>query len=224
MSKYGFYISGKSERVKRFIRQADGAVCRSVRTVISEYDIESDLKKLLEQKGIGFKALGYTALGKDNTERNLEFSNRMLRELTEQGIDYCFSFGSHILAGELLTKYRYRIINFHPSLLPMYPGLKAIDQAAGDSRTPFLIGNTAHFIDEGVDTGPVIMQSVIPLQIFEDSKDYDRILDLQIDMLNRLIEIIDNGCLSAADGKVRIKNADYGKSMTFPFWKQEPLR
>lgn len=48
----------------------------------------------------------------------------------------------------------------------MFPGIKAIDQAS-DYGNVLLVGNTAHFIDSGVDTGPIIMQSVIPIMNFK---------------------------------------------------------
>lgn len=220
MAKFGFYISGKSGRLKKFIEQADRTICESIEIVISEYNIESGLRELLEKKDITYKVFDYKMLGSTNSERNSELSDILLRELSENKIDYCFSFGSHILSGKLLVEYCNRIINFHPSLLPLYPGMKAVDKAVNDSRSLLLIGNTAHFIDEGVDSGPIIMQSVIPMQAFDDTKDYNVILDLQIDMLNQIVEIIDKDCLLIQDGKVRIKNADYSRSAIFPLWEQ----
>ncbi len=57
--------------------------------------------------------------------------------------------------------FRNRIVNVHPSLLPQFPGLRAIEQAldAGAPET----GVTVHLVDEGVDTGPVLLQQTIPL-------------------------------------------------------------
>ena len=220
MAKLGFYISGKSGRLKKFIEQADRTICESIKIVISEYNIESGLREVLEKKDIAYKVFDYKMLGSTNSERNSELSAILLRELSENKIDYCFSFGSHILSGKLLVEYCNRIINFHPSLLPMYPGMNAVDKAVNDSRSLLLVGNTAHFIDEGVDSGPIIMQSVIPMQAFGDTEDYSVILDLQIDMLNQIIEIINKDCISIQDGRVRIKNADYSRSAIFPLWKQ----
>lgn len=97
-------------------------------------------------------------------KKNLELSNNLLQVLREYEIDYCFSFGAHILKGKLLEEYENRIINFHPSLLPAYPGIKSIDRAIADKVN--LLGNTVHFIDAGMDTGPIIMQSVIPSVAF----------------------------------------------------------
>lgn len=64
-----------------------------------------------------------------------------------------------ILSEEFIAAFYGRIINVHPSLLPKYPGLRAIEQAieAGDSQT----GVTVHYVDEGVDTGDVIAQEMV---------------------------------------------------------------
>jgi phosphoribosylglycinamide formyltransferase 1 len=64
-----------------------------------------------------------------------------------------------ILSKDFIGDFFGRIINVHPSLLPKYPGLNAIEQAleAGDNQT----GVTIHYVDEGVDTGPVIAQEML---------------------------------------------------------------
>jgi phosphoribosylglycinamide formyltransferase-1 len=64
-----------------------------------------------------------------------------------------------ILSEDFIAAFFGRIINVHPSLLPKYPGLRAIEQAieAGDNQT----GVTVHYVDEGVDTGEVIAQEMI---------------------------------------------------------------
>lgn len=213
---YGFYISGGSDRLKKFLLQK-GVLYSNIKVIISEYEIEKELKKILDEKNIKVVLYEYGNLGTTNKERNLKFSNCLLVELRKYKIDFCFSFGSHILSGELLHEYKYKIVNFHPALLPMYPGRKAIDQAVDDNRA-LLVGNTAHFIDEGVDTGPIIMQSVIPLQSFLNSNNYEVVLDLQIHMLNQLIEIFEKKCLEIIDNKVSIIGADYNSSFTFPVW------
>ncbi len=60
-----------------------------------------------------------------------------------------------------MNEYRNRIINIHPSLLPKFSGLDAIQRAfdSGDTET----GVTIHYIDENVDTGPIICQKYIPI-------------------------------------------------------------
>jgi phosphoribosylglycinamide formyltransferase-1 len=66
-----------------------------------------------------------------------------------------------ILSGDFLQRFPGRVINTHPSLLPQFPGAHAVADAlaAGVTST----GVSVHFIDEGIDTGPVIAQEVVPV-------------------------------------------------------------
>ena len=66
-----------------------------------------------------------------------------------------------LLAEPFIARFRGRIVNIHPALLPAFPGLDAIGQAlaAGVEET----GVTVHFVDEGVDTGPAILQRAVPV-------------------------------------------------------------
>lgn len=116
-----------------------------------------------------------------------------------------------------MKNYKYRIINFHPAILPMFPGLNAIDQAADSEKSVLLIGNTAHFVDEGIDTGKIIMQSVIPLDAFLFNKDYDIVLDIIIEMITKLIAIIENNRLQIINDRPFIEGADYTKYSIFPY-------
>jgi phosphoribosylglycinamide formyltransferase-1 len=71
-----------------------------------------------------------------------------------------------LLSPEFVARFRNRIVNVHPALLPSFPGLDAIGQAleAGVDVT----GVTVHFVDEGVDTGPVILQREVPIPAGRD--------------------------------------------------------
>ena len=66
-----------------------------------------------------------------------------------------------LLSAAFVARFRNRVVNIHPALLPAFPGLNAIGQAfaAGVDTT----GVTVHFVDEGVDTGPVIAQREVPI-------------------------------------------------------------
>jgi len=68
----------------------------------------------------------------------------------------------HLLTAPFLERFPDRIVNVHPSLLPQFPGAHAIDDAlaAGVDAT----GVTVHFVDEGLDSGPVIRQEAVPLE------------------------------------------------------------
>jgi phosphoribosylglycinamide formyltransferase-1 len=115
-----------------------------------------------------------------------EISDRILMNLDKHKIDYMFCFGSKILKSPLIVEYKNRIINFHPSLLPAFPGLKPIDQALAHGVK--VLGNTAHFVDAGIDTGKIIEQTVIHIDEYHE---YEDVLKLQIDMLRDIWQRFD---------------------------------
>ncbi|RPF50029.1 phosphoribosylglycinamide formyltransferase [Aquisalibacillus elongatus] len=87
----------------------------------------------------------------------------ILALLIRHRVDLVVLAGYMRLVGEtLLQPYQNRIINIHPSLLPLFPGLHAIENAidVGASQT----GVTIHYVDEGMDTGPIISQESIPIE------------------------------------------------------------
>lgn len=211
---YAFYVSGKATRFNKIISQNNEEMMKNVKAVISDSSENIYLKEKLEKFDIKFVLFDYNSILVEKERKNIELSNCILEVLKKYEIDYCFSFGDHILKGTLLYEYQNRIINFHPSLLPAYPGLKAIDQAIAGGAN--LLGNTAHFIDAGMDTGPVIMQSVISVAAFYQSG-YDIILDIQIEMLFKIYQLLEMKKLQVVNNRVQIIDADYNEYSIFPY-------
>ena len=96
----------------------------------------------------------------------LVFSNRLLEYLRNQQVDYVFSFFTRLFVGELLRCYRDRIVNLHPSLLPAFKGLNGFSDALAYGVR--YVGTTIHFVDERMDEGKIILQSVCPLDTHAD--------------------------------------------------------
>ncbi|MBS4175647.1 phosphoribosylglycinamide formyltransferase [Bacillus sp. FJAT-49736] len=93
-----------------------------------------------------------------------DFEKDIILELQKRGVQYLILAGYMRLIGPtLLHEYENRIINIHPSLLPLFPGKDAIGQAiaAGTSIT----GVTVHYVDEGMDTGPIIAQQALIVMV-----------------------------------------------------------
>jgi len=91
-----------------------------------------------------------------------DFDREMIRMLREAGVDLVVLAGfMRILTPEFLQAFEHKIINIHPALLPAFPGTH-VQQKALDYGVKFS-GCTVHFVDEGVDTGPIIIQSVVPV-------------------------------------------------------------
>ena len=66
-----------------------------------------------------------------------------------------------LLSPSFVARFRWRLINVHPALLPSFPGLDAIGQALAEGVR--VSGVTVHFVDEGVDSGPIILQRAVPV-------------------------------------------------------------
>ncbi len=82
-----------------------------------------------------------------------------LAEISPKGI--VLAGFDRILSSQFIREYRHRIINVHPALLPSFPGLHAVKQAIDYGAR--VTGVTVHFIDEGVDTGPIILQETVEI-------------------------------------------------------------
>jgi phosphoribosylglycinamide formyltransferase-1 len=98
-----------------------------------------------------------------------EYDGEVLKIIEPYGVQLIALAGfMRILSPMFVKAYKNRIVNIHPALLPSFPGINAARQAleGGVKYT----GVTVHFVDEGVDTGPIIMQSVVPVLDDDDEE------------------------------------------------------
>jgi phosphoribosylglycinamide formyltransferase 1 len=77
-----------------------------------------------------------------------------------------------LLSPEFVDRFRHRVINVHPALLPAFPGIDAVQQAIDHGSK--ITGVTVHFVDEGVDSGPIIMQRPVPVAASRDWDETER--------------------------------------------------
>ena len=100
-----------------------------------------------------------------------------------------------LLDPAFLARFPGRVINVHPALLPAFPGLRAIEQALDYGVKVF--GVTVHFVDQGVDTGPVIAQRALELPDVTDPAEVRELLrPLEHDLLCGAVELIARGAVS----------------------------
>jgi len=201
--KIGVYTSGNAGRVGKILQsQLFDTVRPSISWIIHDGNPTTVAETVAQRLGISFSHVSYPC--KTSAEKSAVISDTLLQKGRTDPVEYIFCFGNRILTGDLLTVYRNRIINFHPSILPAFKGVNAIDQAL---NYPALIsGNTAHFVDEGVDTGPIIMHHLFPLPFFEG---YDQLLDAQIAMFYQIYIWLKDGRVLLSGRKVTITAADY---------------
>jgi phosphoribosylglycinamide formyltransferase-1 len=94
----------------------------------------------------------------------------MAEWLVEQGVGLVVLAGyMQLLDAQFLGRFIQRVINVHPALLPAFPGIGSVEQAIAYGVKVF--GVTVHFVDEGVDTGPIILQRAIDLPAATEAKE-----------------------------------------------------
>jgi formyltetrahydrofolate deformylase len=110
-----------------------------------------------------------------------------------------------ILPKEIVSTFRDKIINIHPSLLPHFPGAAPYKQAYESCVR--VHGCTAHFVTEQLDEGPIILQDVFHINVATDTLDdvRNKGLELEADVLSRAVKLFLDEELVVVDGKVIFK-------------------
>jgi phosphoribosylglycinamide formyltransferase-1 len=99
-----------------------------------------------------------------------------------------------LLSAQFLSAFPAGVINVHPALLPAFPGLDAVGQALAYAVKVF--GVTVHFVDEGVDTGPVILQRAIELPDARTPEEvFDRLHPIEHELLPEAVRLIARGAV-----------------------------
>ncbi len=99
-----------------------------------------------------------------------------------------------LLAPEFLHAFNGRVINVHPALLPAFPGLHAVEQALEYGVKVF--GVTVHFVDEGVDTGPVILQRAVELPGAQAAREVrERLQPIEHELLPEAVRLLARGAV-----------------------------
>jgi phosphoribosylglycinamide formyltransferase-1 len=131
-----------------------------------------------------------------------DFPDRSRRDLaiahwlTSQGAELVVLAGyMQLLSEEFLAQFPDRVINVHPALLPAFPGLAAVDQAISYGVKVF--GVTVHFVDRGVDSGPVILQRAIELPSARETAEVLECLHpIEHELLPEAVRLIARGAVS----------------------------
>ena len=105
----------------------------------------------------------YKALEAEGFSSREEYDREVARELEKEKIELVVLAGfMRILGGEFVDKYRGRIMNIHPALLPSFRGTHGIRDAVEYGVK--VTGVTVHFVDKGLDSGPIILQKCVPIE------------------------------------------------------------
>lgn len=124
--------------------------------------------------------------------------------LGEREVDLVVLAGyMELLHGTFLRPFAGRVINVHPSLLPAFPGLRAVRQALDYGVK--VVGVTVHFVDDGVDTGPVILQRALDVTGAEtEDQVLDRLHPVEHELLPQAVRLLAAGRVTVAPGARRV--------------------
>lgn len=136
------------------------------------------------------------------------FDRAVLAQLAEHRVELvCLAGFMRVLTPTFVAAYRNRIMNIHPALLPAFPGLHAQRQALEHGVK--VSGATVHFVDEGVDTGPIILQTAVP--VLEDDTEETlsaRILEQEHKIYPRAIQLFAERRLELRGRRVVIREKE----------------
>ena len=133
-----------------------------------------------------------------------EYEEELLKHIRGHNIDYIVLAGyMRVLSPYFIRQAQIPIVNIHPSLLPSFPGLHAQKQALEYGVR--YSGCTVHFVDEGVDSGPIILQAVVPV-LPDDTEDTlaARILVEEHKIYPRALQLLSEGRVSRMPKRVVI--------------------
>lgn len=197
--KVGVLVSGRGSNLQAIMdRIADGYLPVEIKVVISDMPGAYALERA-EKAGI--KAV---------LVNRKEFSDRSsfeakINEVLGEVDGVVLAGFMRILSADFINKWHHKIINIHPALLPSFPGMHGQRQA--NDYGVKVAGCTVHFVDAGTDTGPIIVQKVVPAY-FEDDEDTlaARILEQEHIAMPEALKLWAEDKLEIVGRKVRIKD------------------
>ena len=206
MLKIAVLVSGGGTNLQAIIDAiADKTITNAeISVVISN---NKDAYALERARNHGIEAL---CISPKDYETRDAFNEAFLEKLDSCQPDLIVLAGFLVVIPEkMIEKYRNRIINIHPSLIPSfcgtgYYGLKVHEGVLG--RGVKVTGATVHFVDEGTDTGPIILQKAVEVHQDDTPEILQRRVMEQAEwiIMPKAIDLIANGKVSVVDGKVRI--------------------
>jgi len=197
----GVLVSGSGTNLQSIIDNSEkGLLDADIKVVISNnpdaYALERSKKHhiptvVIEQK---------------NFKSREDFDRKMIEVLKSYSIELVVMAGfMRVLSSVFLEAFPMKVINIHPAILPSFQGLHG-QQKAFDYGVKFS-GCSVHFADDGVDTGPIIIQAVVP--VYDDDTEESlsqRILKEEHKIFSQAIQFYAEGKLEIVGRKVRVKN------------------
>jgi phosphoribosylglycinamide formyltransferase 1 len=192
MTKIAILLSGRGSNFEAIARSiASGLIPAEIVTVISNREEAAGLARA--------RALGLNAQFVTSKNRTRESFDRELAAALKgcRADCVCLAGFMRVLSPEFVRQFPAKILNIHPSLLPAFPGADAQKQAL-EYGVRFT-GCTVHLVDETVDTGPVVLQAVVPVL------DGDSVESLSARILEQEHKIYPEAVKLLVEGRIRVE-------------------
>ncbi len=143
-------------------------------------------------------------------EKNRDFSDLLLKFLHKSKIDYCLVAFSRLLEGGILSEYKNRMFNIHPSLLPAFKGINAFERAIASGVR--IVGDTYHIVDETMDGGPIVCQAAVAFDGVDEKLTRHRMFENECRLTIQLLHWLNQErVVIGQKNQVSIMNASYSQ-------------
>jgi len=200
----GILISGRGSNMDAILAAVKSGRIKNVKpcVVISNKPDAAGLKIASEKYGVPIKVIPADGL------KGWDYDQKVVAALKEYGVTpesglVCLAGFMRIISAEFVRQYQMKIINIHPALLPSFPGLHAQRQALDHGAK--VTGCTVHFVDEGVDSGPVILQKAVPVMDGDDEEKLSaRILEQEHQLYSEAVRLFGEDRIRVQGRKVSV--------------------
>ena len=191
MKRIGILLSGRGSNFEAIARQIDdGKLSAEIAVVVSNVESAPGLQRARD-RGLNVFSANSKGLSRE------AFDRQVIHVLEEKRADLvCLAGFMRLLSPSFIQTFRNRILNIHPSLLPAFPGLDAQRQALEYGVK--VSGCSVHFVDEGLDSGPIVLQAVVPVL------DGDTEESLSARILEQEHQIYPRAIQQVLEGQIRI--------------------
>jgi phosphoribosylglycinamide formyltransferase-1 len=202
----GILISGRGSNMEAILKTTKKQKLPINPAVVISNDHNAKGLKIAQRLGVKteiVKSVGFVGT-------RWEYDQKIITVLQKHGVTstnglVCLAGFMRIISPEFIQKYKNRILNIHPALLPAFPGLHAQKQAL-DYGSKFS-GCTVHFVDDGVDTGPVILQAVVKIKDGDTEESLSkRILAKEHKIYPQAVKLFAEGRIAISGRRTIIKN------------------
>ena len=200
MINIAVFISGRGSNFLALLKNIENGVLKNCQIAVV-FSNNPNAKGLEYAAEAGIKTI---VISSKNRSDRVEYDKEIINALSEYDIDLiCLAGYMRIVTEELVEAYKNKIINIHPALLPSFPGLHAQKQALDYGVK--VSGCTVHFVDGGMDTGPIILQKTVPVYD-NDTEDTlsARILEQEHTAYSEAVALYAAGRLKVSGRKVEI--------------------